>query len=516
MANPTPTLVSLPGATGAVSQIAAGAAHTLALTSSGQLYAFGANQYGELGSATNNGKILANPTPTLVSLPGATGTVSQIAAGGGHTLALTSSGQLYAFGYNGNGELGRATNSGTTLANPTPTLVSLPGATGTVSQIAAGASDTLVSVAATPSPPVTTPPGFLTPHTTITSGPDGFTSSDPSFTFVSSLTGSTFECSFDGEPFTPCTTPTARYGLAYGSHTFRVRAISQFGVTDPTPAMRAFTLGSEVRLFSCTVDAAIDVSQLIGEAQCFITGTCPPLSQCGIANGSIDLANVQRTQGWVELNVCSNSSSCDRFPSGSFSGSCQINTPVVFTPCPSTAPNYSIDFQPPVARFAAACTVLQTSRANPTGQITCTVGLRIIPAKPLILVGQIGTTPVVFVPGAGSVAVSALTSVLHAQAAARRRVTSSPFAPLQVSARRAGFVALPLKLSRQATTTLLRKRRLTLRLRLRFTPTAGAETVRTQTVTLRTRPCLAPPPTAKELLKRGAHKPKPQTCKPRL
>jgi hypothetical protein len=369
-------------------------------------------------------------------------------------------------------------------------------------------------------PPVTTPPGFLTPHTTITSGPDGFTSSAPSFTFVSSLTGSTFECSFDGEPFTSCTTPTARYGLAYGPHTFRVRAISQFGVTDPTPAMRAFTLGAEVRPFSCTVDAAIDVFGLIGKGQCFITGTCPPLSQCGIANGSIDLANVQRTQGWVNLDACSGSaapSSCGQGGSrGTFSDTCQINTPVVFTPCPSTGPNYSIDFQPPVARFALACTVFQTSRANPTGQITCTVGLRIIPAKPFVLIGQIGTTPAVFVPGAGSVVVSALTSVVHAQAAARRRVTSSPFAPLRVSAHGAGFVALPLKLSRQATATLLRKRRLTLRLRLRFTPTVGAGIVRTQTVALRTRPCLAPAPTANELLKRGAHKPKPQTCKPRL
>jgi hypothetical protein len=314
-----------------------------------------------------------------------------------------------------------------------------------------------------------------------------------------------------------CTTPTARYGLAYGSHTFRVRAISQFGVTDPSPAMRAFTLGAEVRPFSCTVDAAIDVFGLIGKAECFLTGTCPLLSQCGIATASIDLANVQRTQGWVDLNVCENSAAPSSCVGTAYGGtSCQINTPVVFTPCPTTTPNASIDFQPPAARFATACTVWQTSRANPTGQITCTVGLRIIPAKPFVLVGQIGTTPAVFVPGAGSVAVSALTSVAHAQAAARRRVTSSPFAPLRVSARGAGFVALPLRLSRQATTTLLRRGRLTLRLRLRFTPTAGAGTVQTQRLTLRTRPCLAPAPTAKELLKRGAHKPKPPACKPRL
>jgi alpha-tubulin suppressor-like RCC1 family protein len=141
--NPTPTLVSLPGATGPVSQIAAGTLHTLALTSTGQLYAFGWNDEGQLGSTSNNGTNTANPTPTLVSLPGATGPVSQIAAGTEHSLALTSTGQLYTFGGNDYGQLGITTNSGVKTPNPTPALVSLPGATGPVTQIAAGAYHSL-------------------------------------------------------------------------------------------------------------------------------------------------------------------------------------------------------------------------------------------------------------------------------------------------------------------------------------------------------------------------------------
>ncbi len=136
--NPIPALVTLPGASGPVTQLAAGDEHSLALTSSGQLYAFGYNHYGELGSATNNGTGNPNPTPALVSLPGASGPVTQIAAGGDHSLALTSSGQLYAFGYNYYGELGSATNSGTANPNPTPAPVTLPGASGPVTQIAAG------------------------------------------------------------------------------------------------------------------------------------------------------------------------------------------------------------------------------------------------------------------------------------------------------------------------------------------------------------------------------------------
>jgi hypothetical protein len=143
-ANPTPTLVGLPGQIGAVTQIAAGTTDSLVLTSSDQLYAFGRNIYGELGSATNNGTNNANPTPTLVGLPGEIGTVTEISAGGTHSLVLTSSGQLYSFGRNTFGELGSATNNGTFNPNPTPTLVALPGQIGTVSQIAAAGNHSLV------------------------------------------------------------------------------------------------------------------------------------------------------------------------------------------------------------------------------------------------------------------------------------------------------------------------------------------------------------------------------------
>ena len=142
--NPTPALVSLPGQSGPVTQIAAGGKDSLAVTASGQLYAFGDNLYGELGNATNTGTGDPNPTPALVVLPGQSGPVTQIAAGGSHSLALTSSGQLYAFGDNREGQLGRATNSGTEQPNPTPALVILPGQSGPVTQIAAGADHSLV------------------------------------------------------------------------------------------------------------------------------------------------------------------------------------------------------------------------------------------------------------------------------------------------------------------------------------------------------------------------------------
>jgi alpha-tubulin suppressor-like RCC1 family protein len=142
-ANPTPMPVTLPGAVGRVAALAAGSTHSLVLTSTGELYTFGENQFGQLGRATNSGTENANRVPGRVSLPGASGQVVQIAAGVEQSLALTSTGQLYAFGGNRYGELGNAANAGTSLPNPTPTPVALPGASGQVVQIAAGEEDSL-------------------------------------------------------------------------------------------------------------------------------------------------------------------------------------------------------------------------------------------------------------------------------------------------------------------------------------------------------------------------------------
>jgi alpha-tubulin suppressor-like RCC1 family protein len=137
--NPTPTLVDLPSGSGAVTEVAAGGEFALVLTSSGQLFGFGANKYGQLASTIGNGITAANPTPESVILPGADGPVTQIAAGQDHSLVLTSTGQLYAFGDNQYGQLGRTANNGSTAANPTPTEVDLPGAIGPVIRVAAGA-----------------------------------------------------------------------------------------------------------------------------------------------------------------------------------------------------------------------------------------------------------------------------------------------------------------------------------------------------------------------------------------
>jgi len=136
--NPAPGPVTLAGATGPVVQIAAGCEHSLALTSTGQLYSFGGNRYGQLGRSANAETSTANPIPAQVTLPGDAGAPVAIAAGGFHSLVLTAGGQVYAFGLNEDGQLGNAANAGSERANPTPARVTLPGASAAPIAIAAG------------------------------------------------------------------------------------------------------------------------------------------------------------------------------------------------------------------------------------------------------------------------------------------------------------------------------------------------------------------------------------------
>ena len=78
-------------------------------------------------------------------------------------------------------------------------------------------------------------------NTVIDSAPPPHTAStDATITFSSPDALATFECSLDGAAFTPCTTPQGLTGLSEGTHTFRVRAVDEALIVDPTPAQTSW------------------------------------------------------------------------------------------------------------------------------------------------------------------------------------------------------------------------------------------------------------------------------------
>ena len=81
------------------------------------------------------------------------------------------------------------------------------------------------------------------PNTTIRTGPSGtVTTSTATFTFISTDTGSTFQCSIDSAAYKSCASGQSYPSLADGGHTFSVRAIDPALNVDPTPATRAWTI----------------------------------------------------------------------------------------------------------------------------------------------------------------------------------------------------------------------------------------------------------------------------------
>jgi alpha-tubulin suppressor-like RCC1 family protein len=105
-----------------IQALAGGTLHTLALKNDGTVWAWGWNNVGQLGngSFTTTGCQCIS-TPVQVHDPsdpsGFLQGVTAIAAGGDHGLALKSDGTVWAWGFNGSGQLGNA-NTGTNSHTP--------------------------------------------------------------------------------------------------------------------------------------------------------------------------------------------------------------------------------------------------------------------------------------------------------------------------------------------------------------------------------------------------------------
>jgi alpha-tubulin suppressor-like RCC1 family protein len=124
------TPVDVVGLTSGVASVSSGYDHTCALTSSGGVKCWGNNYEGQLGDGTTTDR------HAPVDVVGLTSGVASISSGSGHTCAVTTSGGVKCWGWNGYGQLG----DGTTTNRNTP--VDVVGLTSVGASVSSGSSHT--------------------------------------------------------------------------------------------------------------------------------------------------------------------------------------------------------------------------------------------------------------------------------------------------------------------------------------------------------------------------------------
>lgn len=112
-----PARLALPVDSGSCVAISAGGSHGLALNNAGVLFSWGYNGLGQLGYTTEGP---VSPSPQIVPL---LNPVALIAAGDNNNLVLSMDGTLWAWGDNQFGQIG----DGTTQQRPVPVIVTLLG-----------------------------------------------------------------------------------------------------------------------------------------------------------------------------------------------------------------------------------------------------------------------------------------------------------------------------------------------------------------------------------------------------
>ncbi|NII29780.1 T9SS type A sorting domain-containing protein [Pseudoflavitalea sp. X16] len=124
-----PILITVLGITINWVSVSAGGYHSLGISDNGKLWAWGRNEYGQLGDGTLFGRLAPRQITAITNWVSVSG-------GASHSLATTADGKLRAWGHNNTGQLG----DGTTTDHIAPTQIG--SATNWVS-VSAGAAHTL-------------------------------------------------------------------------------------------------------------------------------------------------------------------------------------------------------------------------------------------------------------------------------------------------------------------------------------------------------------------------------------
>jgi large repetitive protein len=81
------------------------------------------------------------------------------------------------------------------------------------------------------------------PATWVAGGPTGLSNArTATFAFGAAKPSVTFECRVDGGGWAPCASPATYTGIGDGAHTFSVRARDRYGIVEPAPPVRAWTV----------------------------------------------------------------------------------------------------------------------------------------------------------------------------------------------------------------------------------------------------------------------------------
>jgi hypothetical protein len=131
------------------------------------------------------------------------------------------------------------------------------------------------------------------PDTTIVAGPAGSTATTAAtFSFSSTESGSTFQCSLDGAAYQPCTSPTTYQGLTPADHQLAVRAIDAAGNVDPTPATSTWTISpAPPAIGYCASDAVVNAWTGSGRTIAATPSTLSSAIASAAAGDTVELAD---------------------------------------------------------------------------------------------------------------------------------------------------------------------------------------------------------------------------------